>query len=210
MQENFYGMNDFMGHQYHHLPDGYVKGVKKYQMYQKMGDERTNPKLREGGANYESENKGAVEDIEELSFDDIYETIYDKQMDRDFLDLIKNLQKMENKSQGLAQDLEEIPVFQDYVDELNQEIIKKMEERYEKLFFMRQMMIKMTNNMNSSGATMTPEDQETGQEVETEEHFYLHLHKDIAANVFGKKIKDRHIPSEYYKSSNQSKFQRTG
>ena len=33
MQENFYGMNDFMGHQYHHLPEGYVKGVKKYQLY---------------------------------------------------------------------------------------------------------------------------------------------------------------------------------
>ena len=49
MQENFYNMNDFMGHQYHHLPDGYVKGVKKYQMFQKMGDERVEPKLREGG-----------------------------------------------------------------------------------------------------------------------------------------------------------------
>ena len=76
-----------------------------------MGDERVDPKLREGGANYEPENPGAVEDIEELSFDDIYDTIYDKQMDRDFLDMIKNLQKMEVKSEGLEQDLQEIPVF---------------------------------------------------------------------------------------------------
>lgn len=140
-----------MGHQYHHLPDGYVKGVKKYQMYQRMGDERVDPKLREGGANYEPENKGAVDDIEELSFDDIYETIHDKQMDRDFLDLIKNVQKMENKSKDLDNDLKELPVFQAYVDELNQQMLAKLKDRYEKMQFMKAMMMKVTNHFENSG-----------------------------------------------------------
>lgn len=209
MQENFYGMNDFMGHQYHHLPEGYVKGVKKYQMYQKMGDERANPKLREGGSKYEPENKAVVKELEELSFDDIYETIHDKQMDREFMDLIKNLQKMENKSQTLEHDISEIPTFQEYVDELNQEIIKKLQERYEKMMFMRQMMIKLNNHYEQSGEILAPGDQEIGEDVETEEHFYLHFPKDIAGILFGVKKTERHTIAEYYTSSNKSRFQRT-
>ena len=210
MQENFYNINDFMGHQYHHLPDGYVKGVKKYQMFQRMGDERVDPKLREGGANYEPENKGAVDDIEELSFDDIYETIHDKQMDRDFLDLIKNVQKMEKKSKDLDSDLQELPVFQAYVDELNQQMLAKLKDRYEKMQFMKAMMMKLTNHFENAGDQMTSGDQDINEDVETEEHFYMHFHKDLAGKLFGVKKIERHIVTEYYKSSNKSKFQRIG
>ena len=210
MQENFYNINDYMGHQYHHLPDGYVKGVKKYQMLQRMGDERNDPKLREGGANYEPENKGAVEDIEELSFEDIYETIHDKQMDRDFLDLIKNVQKMENKSKELDNDLKELPVFQAYVDELNKQILEKLKDRYEKLQFMKAMMLKVTNHFENAGEQMNSGDQDTNEDVETEEHFYMHFHKDLAGKLFGVKKIERHIITEYYKSSNKSQFQRIG
>jgi hypothetical protein len=102
-------------------------------MFQRMGEERVDPKLREGGMKYEPEGKKEVKDVEELSFDDIYNTINDKQMDRDFMDLIKNTQKMENKSKDLENDLKEIPIFQAYVDELNQKIVTKLKERYEKL-----------------------------------------------------------------------------
>lgn len=207
MQENFYDMNDLMGMQYHHLPDGYVKNVKKYQMYQKMGDERVEPRLREGGENYEPEGAGAVEDIEELSFDDIYESIYDKQMDRDFLDLIKNLQKMEDKSKGLDKDLEEIPSFQNFVDDLKLQIIKKMQERYERMTFMKQIMIKIQNHEESKGdATMI--EPEFLEEFNAMEHFYSHFHQDLNAMIFGATKTERHTVNEYFMSSNASKFNR--
>lgn len=208
MQENFYDMNDLMGMQYHHLPDGYVQNVKKYQMYQKMGDERVEPRLREGGENYEPEGAGAVEDIEELSFDDIYESIYDKQMDRDFLDLIKNLQKMEDKSKGLDKDLEEIPSFQRFVDDLKLQIIKKMEERYEKLAFMKQILIKIQNHEEAKG-DQTMIEQEFLEEFNAMEHFYSHFHPDLNAMIFGAVKTERHTVNEYFGSSNTSKFNRT-
>lgn len=208
MQEDFYDMNDLMGMQYHHLPEGYVKNVKKYQMYQKMGDERAEPRLREGGEQYEPEGTGAVEDIEELSFDDIYETIYDKQKDRDFLELIKNLQKMEAREQGLDNDLEEIPTFQTSVDDLLHQIVKIMQQRYEKLAFMKHMIHKMQNHEESKGE-QTMVDEAFLEEFNSMEHFYSHFHQDLNALLFGAVKTDRHAVNEYFMSSNASKFNRS-
>ena len=208
MQENFYTINDLMGIQQHHLPKGYVKNVKKYQMYQRMGDVRVDPKLREGGENYEPEGAGAVEDIEELTFDDIYESIYDKQNDRDFLDLIKNLQKMEGKSQALDKDLEEIPSFAKYIDELKKKIIKLIAERSEKLNFMKQLITKIQNHEQSKGELESMLDPELLEEAEAMNHFYNNYGADLNAMLFGVVKIERHSMTDYFASSNASKFKR--
>jgi hypothetical protein len=74
---------------------------------------------------------------------------------------------------------------------------------------MKAMMLKLTNHFENAGEQMIQGDQDINMDVETEEHFYMHFHKDIAGKLFGVKKVERHIVTEYYKSSNKSKFQRT-
>lgn len=81
-----------------------------------------------------------------------------------------------------------------------------MKARYEKLLFMRQMLQRMKNIMDNRGEPFSPEEMETVEDVETEEHFYLNFHQDIAGNLFGVKKSEKHKISDYYHSSNVSKF----
>jgi len=58
---------------------------------------------------------------------------------------------MEKKSKNLDTDLQELPVFQAYVDQLNQQMLAKLRDRYEKMQFMKAMMMKLTNHFENAG-----------------------------------------------------------
>lgn len=114
---------------------------------------------------------------------------------------------MEGKSKALDNDLEEIPSFQNFVDELKHEIVKKMEERYEKLNFMKGLVKKIQNHEESKGDP-TMIEAEFLEEFNTMEHFYSHFHQDLNAMLFGAVKTERHTVNEYFGSSNASKFNR--
>jgi len=210
---DFYGMNDLLGMEEIKLPFGYVPQVKKYQHYQKMITERSEPQLHEGGDDFELYNQDYAEDVDELSFNEIYDQIKDKEMDRELLDFVKNSRDMQNKSLELQHEITLIPFHISIIEKEKRKIRHLVEDRYDKLNFMRAMVTKMEHHENSAKRANTFEgnsllEEDFIQRLEEMEHFYRHFKPDLIHLVFGGKSRkvERYALSEYFESSKISKF----
>ena len=97
--------------------------MKEYHQIRNLTANKKHKKTFEGGEGYVNrENEDAVEVKKEKTFEDIYDTLVDKQMDRELVEYINSTKYIEDKAQTLAKEVLTYPTY-----------IEKMEKAKEKI-----------------------------------------------------------------------------
>ena len=205
--QDFYGMNDLMGPQEIRLPRGYIQQVKDYQKVKQVTGEQGARKKQKGGMDYDLINNEEVYNYDEQTFEEIYDSISDKQMDRELVDYIKATKAIEEKANQLSIECEMYPEQIAKLEQSKEKIKKEIIKREEQILFVQQIISKIQlheTHKNVESSLIQPSFLE---HLEDMSFYYKNYATELNTLVFGGKTVDRYPVTEYFKSSVNSDFQ---
>jgi len=207
--KHFYNMDDLMGVNDLELPEGYIESCQRSHQYKNILTERKEPQLNEGGDKFEEENLDYAPEAKEETFDDLYAKIKDRKLDQQLSEFVKNVRDMELKSKEIKKEFARMPFSYEIIVMEHRKIRRLIEDRYEKLLFMKHMVHKIQNheavvfNNNPQDSLV---DKKFVQELEEMEYYYRNFKGDLAQMIFGDFKIERYSLSDYFESCKKSKF----
>lgn len=210
--EDLYSWNDLMGHETMNLSNDVLS---RFQQYKKQKDvffdEREARAPMQGGDSYWKEQQlkqVSQEDSFDLSFEEIYETVERKMDNTEYLELLKEVKKAEEKDVELNKECENIRKFHIAVEEKKQEIVDMLVDRANKISFIKNLVNKILNHEKEKETEESLIEDDFIMDLVNLDFFYRSFHDNLSTAIIKDKKIDPHIFSEYFESCKRSRFDR--
>lgn len=152
-------------------------------------------------------------------FNEIYTNLENKIKERDNTDekfyveyqMNENIKNLERQIEIEEQELENNSIYENACNNYVDKVLEAIQKRHEYMRFIKSTTSTVLKIQNSQVETPPVVDSEFLEKVMCQENFSKILHLEMENQFLGdKKLRDRHIPTEYFASLSKSNFSRFG
>ena len=207
----FYGIADLLGGKVQKLDSREIAEIhRKKAVEDKVGNRQFGCVRPSGDVFRPGENEVLSRMAKErdtnanLTFEEIFENnVVDERKDQEFIDLVKECEKLSKRSLELEQENRELPVFNEPVLKNKHMIARTIKERIEMITFMNMMTVKIAEHESEKGKVVEPLfDREVLSEIKFMQVYYKSFNVELEKMFGHSDLYERHTLDEYMYTDN--------